>query len=112
MARVVGALADELDDPEKLLSSAERAKNTRDALPIVRRSMLPRMFDVVVAIPDRPMELANLLGVLGRAAINVRDVEVLKIRETGGEAIRVGVGNAEDQERAREALRAAGYGAR
>jgi hypothetical protein len=58
------------------------------------------------------MELANLLAVLGRHAINVRDVEVLKIRESGGEAIRVGVGNADDQARAREVLRAARYTAR
>lgn len=112
LAGVVDALAAALDDPDALLASAERAKRTRDALPIVRRSMLPRMFDVVVAIPDRPMELANLLGVLGRHAINVRDVEVLKIRESGGEAIRVGVGSAEDQARAREVLHEAGYRSR
>jgi len=109
---VVARLAAELDDPEALLASAERGKRTRDALPIVRRSMLPRTFDVVVAIPDRPMELANLLGVLGRHAINVRDIEVLKIRETGGEAIRVGVGNAEDRERALKVLGEAGYRSR
>lgn len=106
---VVLRLSAELDDPEALLASAERGKRTRDALPIVRRSMLPRVFDVVVAIPDRPMELANLLAVFGRHAINVRDVEVLRIRETGGEAIRVGVGSAEDRERSLEVLGAAGY---
>lgn len=109
LARVLEGLAAALDDPEALLAQAERAKRTRDALPIVRRSLLPRVYDVVVAIPDRPMELANLLGALGRAEINVRDVEVLKIRETGGEAIRLGFGDAADQQRAREALGAAGY---
>lgn len=109
---VVTRLSAELDDPAALLASAERGKRTRDALPIVRRSMLPRTFDVVVAIPDRPMELANLLGVFGRSAINVRDIEVLKIRETGGEAIRVGVGNAEDRARALQVLSEAGYRAR
>jgi prephenate dehydrogenase len=109
---IIGRLAAELDDPDTLLASAARAKRTRDALPIVRRSMLPRVFDVVVAIPDRPMELANLLAVFGRHAVNVRDVEVLKIRETGGEAIRVGVGSAEDRQRALELLAEAGYRAR
>lgn len=109
---IVEALAAELDDPAALLASAERGKRTRDALPIVRRSLLPRTFDVVVAIPDRPMELANLLGVFGRHAINVRDIEVLKIRETGGEAIRVGVGNSDDRERALAVLAEAGYRAR
>ncbi len=112
LQEVVARLAAELDDPQALLASAERGKRTRDALPIVRRSMLPRTFDVVVAIPDRPMELANLLGVLGRHAINVRDIEVLKIRETGGEAIRVGVGSADDRERALQVLSEAGYRSR
>lgn len=112
LQEVVARLAAELDDPQALLASAERGKRTRDALPIVRRSMLPRTFDVVVAIPDRPMELANLLGVLGRHAINVRDIEVLKIRETGGEAIRVGVGNADDRARALQVLSEAGYRSR
>ena len=67
---------------------------------------------MVVAIPDRPMELANLLGVFGRHAINVRDIEVLKIRETGGEAIGEGVGNSDDRERALAVLAEAGYRAR
>lgn len=112
LGRVVDALATELADPAALLALAERGKRTRDALPIVRRSMLPRTFDVVVALPDRPMELAKLFTVLGQHALNVRDVEVLKIRETGGEAIRVGVADAADRERALQVLAAAGYRAR
>jgi len=109
LAHVIATLAESLDDPDGLLELATQAKRTRDALPIVRRSFLPRVYDVVVAIPDRPMELANLLMTLGRDAINVRDVEVLKIRETGGEAIRVGFGSADDQERAKASLVQAGY---
>lgn len=109
LQRVLAELSLALDEPELLLGLAETAKRTRDALPIVRRSFLPRVFDVVVAIPDRPMELANLLTVLGRDQINVRDVEVLKIRETGGEAIRVGFGSDEEREAARRSLVSAGY---
>lgn len=112
LAAVVTRLADNLDDPQALLAAAEEAKRTRDALPIVRRSMLPRVFDVVVAIPDRPMELAKLLGVLGHEGLNVRDVEVLKIRETGGEAIRLGFSDVETQEAARHVLAGAGYRSR
>lgn len=109
LQRVISHLAETLEDPDALLGLAEEAKRTRDALPIVRRSLLPRAFDVVVAIPDRPMELANLLAVLGRDTINVRDVEVLKIRETGGEAIRVGFASDEEREAARRSLTGAGY---
>ena len=108
LGRVLTELAEALDSPDTLLALAETAKRTRDALPIVRRSLLPRAFDVVVALPDRPMELANLLAVLGRDQINVRDVEVLKIREAG-EAIRVGFASDDAREAARRSLRSAGY---
>lgn len=109
LASLVRALADDLDDPEALIAAGREAKLTRDALPVVKRTLLPRVFDVVVAIPDRPLELARLTRTLGEAGVNIRDIEVLKIRSAGGEAIRVGVEDAPAQERAREVLRAAGY---
>ncbi len=111
LSEVIAGLEGRLDDAEGLFALAEKAKRTRDSLPIVRRSMLPRVYDLVVALPDRPMELATLLSVLGKAEINVRDVEVLRIRESG-EAIRIGFGTSEDQERARRCLDEAGYRSR
>lgn len=116
---VAGALADlrkVIDDlearlavPEHLLEAASEAKRTRDSLPIVKRTLLPRMYDVVVALPDRPLELARLTTTLGEAGINIRDIEILKIRDSDGEAIRVGVASAEDQTKARDVLHAAGF---
>lgn len=101
----LGAL---LEAPEALLDEAVRAKRTRDSLPIVRRSLLPRVYDVVVSLDDRPLELAALTKVLGEAGINIRDIEILKIRD-GAEAIRVGVASDADLDAAKVALGAAGY---
>lgn len=109
LSGVLASLGDTLGDPEAFLAQATEAKRTRDLLPIVRRSMLPRVYDVILTIPDRPLALARLTTVLGEADINIRDIEILKVRDTGGEAIRVGVGSAEDQVRAREVLAASGY---
>ncbi len=109
LSGVLASLADTLDDPTAFLAQATEAKRTRDLLPIVRRSMLPRVYDVILTIPDRPLALARLTTVLGEANINIRDIEILKVRDTGGEAIRVGVGSADDQTRAREVLAASGY---
>lgn len=97
-----------LDSPEALLDEATRAKRTRDSLPIVRRSLLPRVYDVVVSLDDRPLELASLTRVLGEAGINIRDIEILKIRD-GAEAIRVGVASDGDLDAAKDALGRAGY---
>jgi prephenate dehydrogenase len=83
-ADVLAALADQLDDPEGLLDAAEGAKRTRDALPVVRRSLMPVRYEVVVAVPDKPGQLAIITRALGDANVNIKDIEVLGIRETGG----------------------------
>jgi prephenate dehydrogenase len=110
-ADVLAALADQLDDPEGLLEAAEGAKRTRDALPVVRRSLMPMRYEVVVAVPDRPGQLAIITRALGDAEVNIKDIEVLGIRETGG-ALRLVFDSLDAQTRGAVALRAAGYEAR
>jgi prephenate dehydrogenase len=108
LQRIMDRLAAKLEAPDALLDEAVAAKRTRDALPIVRRSLLPRVYDVVVELVDRPLELARLTTVLGEHGINIRDIEILKVRD-GGEAIRVGVASDDDLQRARTTLAHAGY---
>lgn len=109
--RALTALAERLDDPEALLDAAEAAKRTRDALPVVRRSLMPARHELVIAVPDRPGQLARITRALGDAEVNVKDIEVLGIRESGG-ALRLAFDSLEAQQRATEVLRAAGYEAR
>jgi prephenate dehydrogenase len=100
-----------LDDPEALLEVAEGAKRLRDALPIVRRSLLPPRHELVVAVPDRPGELMRITRALGEAGVNIKDIEVLSVREAGG-AVRLAFSEHEGLLRGMEALRAEGYEAR
>lgn len=100
-----------LDQPEELLAAGESARLTRGSIPIVRRSLLPARFEVVIAVPDRPGELARITRALGEAQVNVKDIEVLGVREAGG-AIRLAFESLDEQERGAAALRAAGYEAR
>ncbi len=97
-----------LDEPESLLEVAEEAKRTRDSLPIVRRSLLPEMHDLVVQVPDRPGEIARIATALGEAGVNIKDIEVLTIREAAG-ALRLGFATREEKEAARRVLQGAGY---
>lgn len=97
-----------LDDPEALLDAAEEAKRLRDALPIVRRTLLPQRFEVVIAVPDRPGELMRITRALGEADVNIKDIEVLGIREAGG-AVRLAFTDEGGLARGAEALRAAGF---
>jgi prephenate dehydrogenase len=109
--QALAGLSAHLDDPDALLDAAEGAKRTRDALPVVRRSLMPARHEVVIAVPDRPGELARITAALGDAQVNVKDIEVLAIREAGG-ALRLAFASLDDRERAAHVLRAAGYEAR
>jgi prephenate dehydrogenase len=97
--------------PEMLLEAALEGKRTRDSLPVVKRSLLPVMHDIVVGIPDRPGEFARVAGFLAEADINIKEVEVLTMREDGG-ALRLGFALLEEATQARTILEAVGYAAR
>ena len=77
-------LGELLEQPEKMLLAAEAAKNTRDSIPIVKRSLLPPSFEINVAVPDKPGQLARITTALGGAGVNIRNIAVLDIREEGG----------------------------
>lgn len=107
-SRQLAHLADTLDDPEELLLSAAEAKRTRDNLPVVKRSLLPPKFDLIVALPDKPNQIAQITRILGESNINIKDIEVLAVREQGG-ALRLGLEEQGDLARAAELLQAQGY---
>ena len=101
-------LAETLDQPEELLAAATEGKRTRDSLPVVKRSLLPPRYDLVVATPDRPNQLGIITQALGLAGVNIKDIEVLSVREQGG-ALRLGLETQGDVTRAGELLRELGY---
>ncbi|MDO4247181.1 MAG: prephenate dehydrogenase [Deinococcus sp.] len=98
----------DLDDPEELLAAAHEGKRTRDSLPVVRRSLLPLRHDLVVAVPDRPNQIGAVTQALGEAGVNIKDIEVLAIREDGG-SLRLGLETPEDAQKAAAILQQVGY---
>ncbi|CAM4042591.1 prephenate dehydrogenase [Deinococcus frigens] len=98
----------DLEEPEELLAAAHEGKRTRDSLPVVRRSLLPQKYDLVVAVPDRPNQIGIVTQTLGAAGVNIKDIEVLAIREEGG-ALRLGLESAEAVATAAGILRGAGF---
>jgi prephenate dehydrogenase len=108
LSRQLEHLAKQLDDPQALLESAETAKRTRDSFPIVKRSLLPAKYEVVIALPDQPGQLAIITAALGNADVNIKDIEVLGIREAGG-ALRLAFDSEPQMKRGIQALQNAGY---
>lgn len=106
--RELERLEAQLDAPDDLLEAARESKRTRDSLPIVRKSLLPPQHDLLVAVEDKPGELGRITQIVGFAGINIKDIEVLAIREQGG-SVRLGLETPDDVERARTLLEAEGY---
>lgn len=97
-----------LDEPDPLLQRAEAAKRARDAIPIVKRGLLPARHELVIAVRDRPGEFAHVTAALAEAGVNIKDLEVLGVREYGG-AVRLAFEDRESLDTGRAVLEAAGY---
>ena len=91
-----------------MLEAAQEAKRTRDSLPIVKRSLLPIMNELVVQVPDKPGQISTVSTALGQAGVNIKNFEVLAIRDEGG-AIRMGFSSNQEREQARGILEGIGY---
>ncbi len=101
-------LEEALDDPVELLARAAAAKRSRDAVPVVKRGLLASRWELVAAVQDRPGEFARITAALAEAGVNIKDLEVLGVRESGG-AVRLAFEDPASQEAGKRALEAVGY---
>lgn len=99
-------------DAPALAAALERARVARDRLPAVQKGLLPGAYDLVAVLEDRPGALGRLCTVLGDAGLNIRDLEILRIREGEGGTVRLSFGSEADRGAALDALGRAGYAAR
>ena len=60
-------------------------------------------------VEDKPGVIAHVASSLADAGINVRDIEVLKVREGEGGSLRLGFGEAEDKASAIRILKTLRY---
>ncbi|MCG8402970.1 MAG: prephenate dehydrogenase [Firmicutes bacterium] len=93
-------------DREKIYNILDDASRVRRELPIKSRGYLPCVYEVVVTVPDRPGIIAMLAGMLGKAGINISEIEILRAREGYGGTIRIGFATRDEQEQAYNLLRA------
>ncbi len=73
------------EDFEEVRSLFSRARETRDTIPRDSKGFIAPLADVYVHADDRPGWIASLASILADENINIKDMELLKIREgTGG----------------------------
>lgn len=59
----------------------EEAARTRLSIPRDTRGFLTNHFDVTVVVEDKPGIIARIASPLAEAGINIKDIQVLKVRE-------------------------------
>lgn len=69
---------------DALQTAFDSASTTRRELTVNSKGFMGTLFEIVVTAEDRPGFLAKITTLLSEAQINIRDIELLKVRE--GEA--------------------------
>lgn len=92
------------DDLEALEEAFTDAQSARDAVPGDSKGFLHPLADVYVRVPDEPGIIHEMTGHLIEADLNIRDIELQKIREGTGGTIRLAFADADDANAAVTAL--------
>jgi prephenate dehydrogenase len=71
-------------DEASLKGHFDRAASTRAEIPRDSKGFLSRLWDVLVVVEDRPGVIAGIAAPLAEKRINIKDIEVLKVREGEG----------------------------
>jgi prephenate dehydrogenase len=87
------------------------ARTTREAIPRNTKGFLHPLAEVFVYVEDQPGALLTMLQALLKAGLNLKDIELLKIREGTGGTFRLGFARVEEALHAQETLLQAGYSA-
>lgn len=88
------------------------AKNTRAEIPAKGKGLIGKVEELVVAVQDRPGAIKEVLDVLAAEEINVKDIEIMRLREGEGGTLRLAVEDEKALQRAVEILTSAGLRAR
>lgn len=85
------------------------ARKLRNAIPRNMKGFLHTLSDVYVYVQDRPGVLARMTGALAKAKINIKDIELLKVREGSGGTFRLSFESDELARKAARILRRIGF---
>ncbi|HUU29943.1 MAG TPA: prephenate dehydrogenase [archaeon] len=99
----------DLAGTEELASSFERAARSRALIQKDAKGFLSPVFQVVVTAPDEVGVIKSMAVGLADQSINIKDIEVLKVREGEGGTIMLGFATPEDRARAVAILKDLGF---
>ena len=101
-----------IDDPIELEKYFADAAKNRLSIPTDTKGFLAPQFEISVTAEDKPGIIAKIAATLAQNEINIKDMEVLKIRENEGGTFRLAFSGEKEQETAIELLSAKGFDCR
>jgi prephenate dehydrogenase len=87
----------------------EDARKRRDEIPKNTKGFINTLYDVFVYVNDEPGVLAKLTAKLFESGINIKDIELLKVREGTGGTFRIAFENEETALKAKNILSDSGF---
>jgi prephenate dehydrogenase len=100
------------EDWDALTEAFGAARATRDTIPPRTKGFLRPLAEITVRAEDTPGALLGITRALAEAGVNVKDIELLRVREGADGVFRLGFEDEPDVERALAALAEAGFDAR
>ncbi len=94
---------------EKVAKKFEQARLRRDEIPKNNKGFLNPLFDLFVFVKDEPGVVSKISTTLFQNGINIKDIELLKIREGTGGTFRLSFESEKDVSRAKLFVQKLGY---
>jgi prephenate dehydrogenase len=85
------------------------ARTRRDVIPKNTKGFINPLFDIFIYVEDKAGVLSKLSTLMFENNINIKDIEILKIREGTGGTMRFSFENKELAEKARQLIEQAGF---
>ncbi len=105
----IGLLQDELNTLDNLEEPFESANDYRSRLPKQNKGFLSPLSDILVYVNDEMGVVARIANTLSDQGINIRDIELLKIREKEGGVFRLSLADEDEAAQSIEILNEIGY---
>ncbi len=94
---------------EEMAEIFRQSATSRLSIPRDTKGFMRPNFDMTVQVEDKPGEIARISNVLADESINIKDIEVLKVREGDSGSIRLSFESEAERLRGKELLARAGY---
>lgn len=76
-------------DSDQLRQFLGKARETRIQIPSKNKGFLSLLYEMIVTIEDRPGAIEEVLRYLSQESINIKDIEILRVREGDGGTLRL-----------------------